>query len=180
MPTFTAVITCHDGDPTKILGNLRYQTRRPDQTLLYWSWADPKLYAFVREHFPEAKVFTPDNLNDWGHQKRAVGLLAAHCDYVGFFNHDDAYSVEYVEKMLAAAERERADVVYCDWNGRIDTEFTIGNSTSGNFIVRTPLAQGVGWNHRQYDADGLFISDLRATRPRIAKVPLSLYTHNPE
>jgi hypothetical protein len=114
---------------------------------------------------------------DWGHDKRAKGVRLAGEEFLGFFNDDDLYDREYVQRMLEAVE-EGYDAAFCNWSGRTGVEFKLGSSTSGNFIVRTKLARTVGYNHRVYEADGLFIDDLRAAGAWITKVEKDLYTHN--
>jgi hypothetical protein len=54
----------------------------------------------------------------------------------------------------------------------------LGSSTSGNFIVRTKLAQLVGWTGRRYEADGDFINAIADVTDRIVKVNEVLYDHN--
>ena len=38
-PTFTAIVTAHGETPTKMIGNLMYQTHPPDEILCYVSGA---------------------------------------------------------------------------------------------------------------------------------------------
>ena len=114
---------------------------------------------------------------DWGHDKRAIGLSEACSDYVGFFNDDDSYVIDYIERMMQEAEAG-ADVVYCAWSGFADCGFHMGSSTSGNFIVQTPLGQGVGWTSREYVADGEFINRLAQVAGWIVRVDDVLYFHN--
>lgn len=171
---FTAVVVSH-ANPSglrAILGNLRYQSRPPDETLVYVS--DPEDLARIREQFPEAKFTVVDNMNDFGHAKRAQGIGEASGDYLGFFNDDDSYDVRYLEKMLAHAP---APVVYCGWSEFEDCEFRVGSSTAGNFIVSAELAREVGYQGRDYAADGQFIGKL-AERAQAVKEPSLLYFHN--
>ncbi len=174
--TFTAIVTAHDQDPRKILGNLRYQTRKPDEVFLIWS-GDCGDMARLREDFPEILTIETPDMQDWGHAKRALGLHAAHKDAIGFFNADDSYSLEYVEKMMAEVEAG-ADAVYCSWNTIPRCTFASGSSTSGNFIVRTGLARAVGYRDRHYEADGTFIDRIRSNATHVARVDDLLYFHN--
>lgn len=174
--TFTAVVTSHarPDQLRRLLGNLRYQTRPPDETIVLCS--DTPDVMRLREDFPDVKFVERDNLNDWGHAKRAEGLWLANMDWVGFFNDDDSYDLGYVEKMLAATAE--ADVVYCGWSTYPQCAFRLGSSTSGNFIVRGLVGRAVGWISRRYEADGDFIDALAAATDRIVYVPQVLYTHN--
>jgi hypothetical protein len=173
--TFTAVVVSHANEPglRSILGCLRYQTRPPDETIALCS--NTRL-PDLREDFPDVTFLAVENQNDWGHEKRATGLAAASCDWVGFFNDDDSYSLDYLERMLA--EAAEADAVFCEWNENPGCDFHIYRSTAGNFIVRAALAKKVGWRSRVYEADGHFIEALNAAGARVVKVPELLYHHN--
>lgn len=178
MVTFTAVVVSHAAPDAcrSILGQLRYQTRPADETIVLCS--DTPDIARLREEFPEAEFLERPNRDDWGHEKRAEGLERATGTFVGFFNDDDGYSRSYIDKMLSTAKQHQADVVYCSWNEYPDCHFGLGSSTAGNFIVRTALAQQVGWAGRRYEADGDFIDAVGDRTERIVKVPEPLYTHN--
>lgn len=173
--TFTAVVTAHRQDPSRILGNLLYQTRKPDQIIVFCSEVDglPRL----RELFPDAVFVEVEDRNDWGHEKRAMGLALAGSDAIGFFNADDTYKLGYVEKMMAELEAG-ADVAYCSWNTIPRCSFAPGSSTSGNFIVRTDVARDAGYPDRHYEADGTFIDRIRGVTSLISRVDDLLYHHN--
>lgn len=177
MSTFTAVVTAHKESPHRILGNLLYQTRKPDEILCFLSDVPAPVVAEAREHFPAVQFVCTPNRNDWGHEKRALGVARATGDYVGFFNHDDSYDLQYIEKMMEAAEAG-AEIVYCEWDVGHVVGFRSGSSTSGNFIVYTKLAQTAGYTKRDYPADGHFIRALSDMKPRIVKVEKELYFHN--
>lgn len=179
MLTFTAVVTAHAESPHRILGNLMYQTRKPDEIICLIS--DFPLEELERD-FPTVTFYGVENHNDWGHQKRWEGLEYASGDWVGFFNSDDTYDMTYLEKMLGAAESEEArewnvGAVYCSWNTIPDCTFNLGSSTSGNFIVNTHVAREAGYTDRHYEADGTFIERVRniTTAMRVNDL---LYYHN--
>lgn len=177
MTTFTAVVTSHANEKGLrfVLGQLKYQTRPPDETIVFYS--DTPGAARLREHFPEAEFLERPNRDDWGHDKRAEGLLRAASDWVGWFNDDDTYDRTYLEKMLAAGEL--GDVVYCGWNTKPDCRFVLGSSTSGNFIVKTATARYAGYpEDRVYETDGLFINRIAAVAPTVVRVSDVLYWHN--
>lgn len=173
--TFTAVVTAHRQDPSRVLGNLLYQTRPPDETLVFCSEVEdlPRLM----ELFPHAVFVEVENRNDWGHEKRAMGLEQAACDAVGFFNADDSYELEYVELMMRELE-EGADAAYCSWSGIPRCSFACGSSTSGNFVVRTEVGRKAGYLDRHYEADGTFIERIRNEADRVSRVDRTLYYHN--
>lgn len=159
-----------------MLGVLRYQTRPPDETVVLASGIH---LARLREDFPDVLFFAERDMEDWGHDKRAKGLRLAQGKYVGFFNDDDLYDRQYIEKMLAAVEEGGHDAAFCNWNEYPNCEFRLCSSTAGNFIVRTDLGREVGYTDRVYEADGLFINALVDAGARVTKVEETLYTHNP-
>lgn len=178
MPSFSAIVTSHDFERglRHMLGNLMYQSRKPDETIVLYSGYDAASVTKIREDFPHVDLFVerPDFL-DHGHDKRAHGIELASKDYLGFFNDDDEYDCEYLEKMLHLAGLG-AEAVYCDWfTGNVG--FRLGASTSGNFIVSTALAKEIGYPWRDYCADGHFINEIaKLTQP--AKVKENLYSWN--
>ena len=173
--TFTAIVTAHAQDPSKILGNLMYQTRKPDEIIVLYSDVDG--IEKLKEHFGSVWFGNMENQNDWGHAKRAMGIYLAEGDAVGFFNADDSYDIHYVERMMAEIEAG-ADVVYCAWNTIPGCLFARGSSTSGNFVVRTGLARAVGYADRHYEADGTFIDALQRHATHVHRVDDLLYFHN--
>lgn len=173
--TFTAVVTAHKVAPFHILGNLIYQTRKPDEIVVLASDIDPEERVALEDGFPQASFHWVPNRNDWGHEKRSQGLEMATGDWVGWFNHDDSYTSDYLERMLEQAVDH--DVVYCAWNAIPDCSFVGCSSTSGNFIVRTDLAKQVGWRWRDYCADAWFIEHVGA-RARVSRIDEVLYFHN--
>lgn len=182
MPTFTAVVTSHANTLglTHILGNLYYQTRKPDEVIVLASDTPDSYLAGIDKDFSPLfdrfSVLACPNMEDWGHEKRAQGIGLAASDYLGFFNDDDRYDSTYVERMMLAADK--AAVVYCAWNEQPECGFHTGSSTAGNFIVATDLARDVGYRERSYPADGHFISAITQKNPMLARVDDVLYFHN--
>lgn len=173
--SFTAIVTCHANEDglRRVLGNLIYQTNPPDEIIAYCS--DIGLMR-LREDFPDIEFVQVENRNDWGHEKRAQGVEAATQEWLGFFNDDDQYTNDYLERMLAAGEN--AEVVYCAWNEQPECHFAYGSSTSGNFIVKTELARKAGYENRGYAADGEFIEAVARIADGVVRVDDVLYTHN--
>lgn len=160
-----------------MLGQLRYQTRPPDETLVYC--ADTPDLARLKEDFPEATFHDREARGDWGHEDRAEGLYAATSEWVGFFNDDDTYDRHYLDLMLRGAVG--SDAVFCGWQGDhgCDTPgFRLGSSTSGNYLVKTAIGQAAGYTDRTYEADGHFINRIAQLASHVAFVPEVLYFHN--
>ena len=171
--TISAVVTAHK-DRNQLLTclkNLKKQTKQPDEVILFVS--DMPI------NFLEANIIVKDiNRNDWGHNKRDIGLRLATKDYIVFINADDEYHVEFLEKLSQHTE----DLIYCDFEshlaGRIIESYpSMGTITSGNFIIKRELAQKVGWKHRDYLADGKFIMEIMEQQPTYVRVPEVLYYH---
>lgn len=104
-----------------------------------------------------AKVYLElhEDKEDYGYDKRNRLLKMATSQYVGFFNHDDSYELNYIERMMNALAETDADIAYCDWDepnkAMIDgfrvldkCKFRAFESTLGNFIVRTSMIQSIG------------------------------------
>lgn len=160
-----------------------YQTRKPDETLVLVSGVPSRVLSEMAEDFPHARFLACEDRNDWGHEKRAEGLALASSEYVGWFNDDDSYELTYIEKMLEAIDGH--DIAFCSWNRVPNCEFTLGSSTSGNFIVRTGLARAVGYptdrdeeGRLAYESDGRFINALARSGMVAPKVREVLYHHN--
>lgn len=184
-PTLTAIVAANEQSPFVILDNLANQTVSPSQVLVGVSryplpWVVPPFpFAFTVVEFP----YQPD----FGYGKRNALLALAEGDYVGFFNSDDSYDGDYIEKMLDAAETMRADAVYCDWDGPGSVprcEFQPCSSTLGNFIVRRSLLEQIGGfpHYAPYNNEGFrdarLIEEIRRQGERVAKIGISLYHHN--
>jgi hypothetical protein len=177
--TFAAIVTSHANEPglRNMLGQLRYQTRPPDETLVLFSGGPYDVIRLLKD-FPDAGLGERPDRSDWGHEKRAEGLELASSEWVGFFNDDDSYDASYLEKLMRHAN-DAIDVVYCAWNGRTtNCRFALGQSTSGNYIVRTAVGREAGYTDRVYEADGTFIERVAKLARNIVYVPDVLYRHN--
>ena len=162
-----------------MLGNLMYQTRKPDQIAVLVSGTDPAVVAELREDFPGVTFHVREDRDDWGHEKRAEGRFIATGDFMGFFNDDDSYDLTYIEKLLNATEDGFYDVAYVGWNSIPYCEFRTHHSTSGNYIVRTSIARRADYEHRVYDSDGKFIESIKEIGAVVApRVDGVLYFHN--
>lgn len=181
--TLTLVLTVHDADYRPILRNALSQTHKPDEILVFVSAEHQAIE--LRSDDPTVHLYAVANKNDWGHEKRALGLRLATSDAIGWWNHDDEYEPTFVEQMMSALE-DGADVAYCNWshggkgqNVNHDCGFYGGNSTSGNWLGRTGLIRSGGYPWRDYSADAHLINAVAATKPLIVKISTPLYHHNP-
>lgn len=177
--SLTAIVTAHRESPHSILRCLAAQTVPPKQVLVGISEV-PILVEVPSAPFSTVLVHSPDE-KDFGYRKRNRLIDIAVGDFTGFFCHDDSYDGDYIEKMLDAADKTRADVVYCSWNDIPNCTFNACSSTLGNFIVRTSLLQEVG-GFPEHENEGLrdaaLIEKLRSVVSSIARVNVMLYYHN--
>ena len=176
MPTFSAIVTAHADELAmrKTVEMLLLQTRRPNEIIVLASDIDT---ALARKVYPHVRFYDEENKNDWGHDKRAKGLDLATSSYAGWFNHDDSYDKDYIEKMMAAVS-DGSDAAYCGWSGNSAPQFRSGSSTSGNYIVNVKIGRDAGYPDRHYEADGAFIDRISAITKRIKFVEEVLYFHN--
>ena len=185
---FTAIVVTHanPAGARRVVELLAAQTRPPDEIILVATETDPDALGELAGEHHNLTIDTILEVGDWGHAKRARGLELATGDWLGFFNDDDHYAPDYLEKMLTAAAG--VDVVYCGWNENPGCDFEIYHSSAGNFIVSRELAQQVGWPTEKlpgdrvhpdgYLNDGHFIEALKSAGARVVKVNELLYWHN--
>ena len=180
----SVIITCHDNYEGLLnaLDQAEKQRLQPYEIIAICS--DLKISEKQADELVDrCDLIFQDNHNDWGHEKRAMGVELAMGDYLCFFNDDDFYSSKYLSTLAEYAEFDGADIVGCDFISHLTNEGpnmtmpAVGHITSGNFIVRTSLAKEVGYKHRIYEADGMFIEDLMAKGARFVRVPKVLYDH---
>ena len=148
------------------------------------------------DQYPEHFTFrcTPTRFNDWGHSMRMLGLAETDTKYWATQNADNYLMPTYVEYTLTALENENLDLVifpcvhnYPNVNGRqappymvLDVAPRKNRCDAGTMVLKTRLAQKVGWNHTVEIADGLFIDEIMQTRPspKVQTLPNILMVHN--
>lgn len=172
---FSAIVTAHNADDS-ILDQLFAQTQAPDEILFIYSDMKPKKRQGVT-------YIEDTNRNDWGHNKRKIGVQRAESLFLGFFNSDDKYDPDYIKTLLSTLKTAQdANFVYCNFtshlfgNNTVDSSIEHGKITSGNFIVDSSIAKETGYNHNVYHADWLFISDM-LPKLKPVKADKTLYNH---
>ena len=99
---------------------------------------------------------------------------------MGFPNDDAYYTPEYIEKMLQAAEKGRADLVCCDWV--CDRAYTgrpkVGQIDVGGFLVKRDLMLRHGWPDRGPTGDGKLVESLVAHGAKAVRMPDIAYVKN--
>lgn len=172
--TVTAIVLGH-ADAAAIsrqVANLRRQERQPDEVIICACCVSSNDLA------PCDRLVLDRHEDDTGQRLCDYGLRLASSDYVFFASCDD----EYDSRFLKVMTQYDADIIHCDFfshlNGKIlKSTAVLGSITRGSFLVRRSVALSVGYNHRTYGGDGLFINDLKAhgaTDQRVAEV---LYRH---
>lgn len=183
MTLFTAIVTAHKQE--KELRNMMIQLKSQQfegmEVLVYYS--DMEIKGIPTYDMNVSFIKCP-NKNDWGHEKRAMGLKKASGEFLCFFNADDEYLPQFVNTMLANAIHQQKQFVYCDFRSRhfggniCKAALQCGRITSGCYIVETELAQKAGYNSRRYEADWDFIEGVLKENPETLHVPMVLYQHN--
>jgi len=167
--SLTAIIVSHAALIDNALEQIRKQSHQVDEIILIQCCGD------ITDEEIDIEVYNAHR-DDFGHLARDIGLRLATKDYVWWVNCDDEYDPEFIRKLIDTD----VQLAYCDWDerGRIQESYVgLGTITSGNFIIERKLAQKVGWNHRDYCADGRFLLDVWNELPTFAHIPEVLYTH---
>lgn len=196
MSTLTAIVTCHNSTPDPILKNLEDQTRTADEVLVECSGT---CSPATRKHDYLGLVETK---MEFGYEKRNRLAEKATSEWLGFFCHDDSYSLDYIKEMMdKAGSFLRPDVIWCLWNDRPNCRFLPCDSTLGNFFIKREafLAAGGfpkppmhGWLHSPAQPSTLFILDdnhglrdamlidtlTKDAEVRVASIQEVLYFHN--
>ena len=163
----------HDGP------NLETQECVKDLQLMY-----PNLQIIYQE--------TSLRFNDYGHTLRSIGLSEAVQEYVLLTNGDNYYVPIFIEEIRKSIAEENPEIVYFDMvhshlmkelpnpigYQALITEPRIYRIDIGSFVFRRVLGQSIGFKERGFEADGMFFEALKATGPKIVKIPKVLFVHN--
>lgn len=155
---------------------------------------------YVRLYPDKFKFFTSEQrINDWGHSLRNLGLNMANTKYWSTQNADNYLMPTFVEYVLSEFENSNKngkpiDIVlfpcvhnYANINNRLDPPYSVldvspqkNRCDAGSFVMRTEIAQTVGWNHTFNEADGAFIEDIMSLRPApiVSTLPNIIMVHN--
>ena len=166
------VFLVHDGPPSTRYKNLIEDRYRGDPRIEF--------------------MHTPIKSGDWGHTPRRFGLeaqLTRGFPYTMITNTDNYYVPCFVEEMLNATN-DYPTLVYCDmlhemiWTTSrryrpIETKLEWCHIDVGSVIVRTSVAQSVGWRDLSQNSDWTYIGDVMKTPGFSAKkVDRTLFVHN--
>lgn len=145
-------------------------------------------------------VETPTRFNDWGHTLRGLGLDRCRTPYFCTQNADNYLTPMFVasviegfeEPLLTPLGRAHPDVVvfdivhnYANVNNGGEPPYSVldvsgrrNRCDAGSMVVRTAVAQNVGWRSLAADSDGTFIDDLVRAHAKVHKIPGVLAVHN--
>jgi hypothetical protein len=126
----------------------------------------------------------------YGHPNRKKMLDALEgddMDYILLTNDDNWYVPVFVETMLGKCSRT-IGIVYCD-TVHSHFKYTVHESQlkrsyidMGAFIVKYPVAKAIGFNHVDFDADGIYAEECRAlsiaNKYDLIHVNKPLFVHN--
>lgn len=148
------------------------------------------------EEFPDHFSYTETSsrINDWGHSMRKMGLAITETPYWSTQNADNYLTPVFVEMTIDEMQKKNLDFLvfpcvhnYPNVNGRGTPPYSVlsvaprkNRCDAGSMVVRTELAQKVGWNHFVEVADGLFIDEIMASKPKPnwGQLPNVLMVHN--
>lgn len=124
-------------------------------------------------------IETEKPLGNWGHPYRQRGIEACTGELIGLSNDDNYYVPGYLEQMVNALERERADLVLCPmlhsyWGWR---PIEAGHDL-GSWIARRELVRRMPWTGGDFFYDAQYLEALRKSAARAAVVDRPLFVHN--
>jgi glycosyltransferase involved in cell wall biosynthesis len=159
--------------------------------------ANTKTLAIINRLADERIFFyqTATRANQFGHNLRELGIKQATEKYINQQNADNYLTPKFVELMLAPTKEADLDLIYCDilhsypnvnFDGKgpynVLNSFPCMNRIDiANFIMKTELAQAIGFPWRDYAADGIFIDQfmkLYGNKGNFEKTDSCLLVHN--
>lgn len=142
---------------------------------------------------PITLKFTRKWYKDWGASLRERTLPELTSEWVLLTNEDNYYVPVWLDHVMPVADR--ADMIMWDMihsyerpGGRNQDAYQwfqtfpqVGHADMGCFMVRTRLAQQVGFLDKTADADGIYcraVIDLPGVGDRFVKINRTLFVHN--
>lgn len=183
-----------------LLASLACQTLQNFDVIVLHDGPDPETRT-VAERFaardPERFQYieTAVRHNDYGHTLRSIGIEAARGEFVLITNGDNYYAPRFSEFVFEAIATHDLDVALWDLvHSHTRPGGTVLSSYSpfrvyplrymvdiGSFLVRTELAQRVGFVDKSHDGDARYVEDLLTVTDRglrIGKICKTLMVHN--
>lgn len=127
--------------------------------------------------------------NQYGHNLRELMLQECEAKYINFQNADNQLFPVFVQELLQPALDYDFDFVMCNLvhnyalgkhYGALDSYPQTNFIDMANFIVKTEIAQKVGFAWRDFAADGMFVEALMKEIPQNKKYKIDKYlmVHN--
>lgn len=155
----TAVVLGHGNKEQilQLLKDLKAQTKPPDEIIACVCCMDVS-------GIEADKILTDSHKDDIGQRFCDWGLRLADSDYTFFASSDDFYDSEWVESLVGAVDDfdRYPDLILGAFHSHLVGAITnsspnMGSVTRGSFLVKTSTGQSVGYNGRDYNADGDFV-----------------------
>lgn len=172
-PRVTAVVIAHQNkkELKALLSNLSQQTHPIDELILCVCCMDvTNIHADIK--------LLDIHRDDTGQSKCDIGLRLSTGNYTFLASSDDEYHPEFIDRLL----EQDSDLILSGFHSHLvgevrDSKPITGRVTRGSFLVKTKKAQEVGYNHRTYEGDGLFVEDMVKAGASWSQVTRVLYRH---
>lgn len=153
---------------------------------LYVSGYDKEELADLEKKYDIS--WQPDK-KDWGHDKRALAIKESPTKYILCASDDDIYTYHFTEAIQKAMENWPGAQIYAtDW--RTQREFAgedygyhiaeprLGGVSSGCMVLDSEFINNkVGYNNRDFGADGKLCLDIIKQGGQFVRVPFTCFFH---
>lgn len=140
---------------------------------------------------PRVRYFeTFKRKQQYGHPNRQTYLKSieySEDEFILLTNDDNFYCPVYVQYMLESIQ-ENTGMVYCDTvhshfkYNVLKTLVAVDHIDIGSFIVRADIAKAVGFNHFEFNGDGMYAEECKKLcierGLRVDYVPKPIFIHN--
>lgn len=182
-----------------LLASLQCQTLQNFKVIVIHDGADDETRAVVEQVMSSSERFryieTETRFNDYGHSLRDLGLKMADTEYLLITNGDNYYMPRFTEFVFEAVKTYSLDVATWDM---VHSYCHPGKTSMRSYspfrvypvrwmvdiaaiLVRTELAQQVGFADKSYDGDASYVEDILSIKGRrltIGKIEKTLTVHN--
>jgi len=182
--TVTVAVITHDRARKleHILYVISEQTVQPDKVVIYYSGYEDGEINHLHEKYQHYTWKSQPDRKDWGHEKRAKALQDCNTDWIVTMNDDDQYPFVFLEFMLQHAKLNKdAEIVYCDFATRTNTDFFVeaklerGHITNGCMLISRGVANSVPYEHRTYAGDWFFVEECMKRNVEFSKLSQLLF-----
>jgi hypothetical protein len=123
------------------------------------------------EHFTYLE--SPERVGNWGHKNRHTALMMVDTPWVAMTNADNQYCYAFVKHFIGDMTDGKTDAqVFPISHSYFGYEpfyrgFGCGATDLMQFIIRTEMAQAVGFTSELHHADGVFLEALKTAFPNM-------------